>query len=90
MMLQRDEPDDYVIATNEMHSVREFVVAAFAFVGKSIRWEGHGLEEVGIEEDTNIIRVRVNSRFFRPTEVVRIENKSYRTRENFSHKNISK
>lgn len=72
MMLQQDEPDDYVIATNEQHSVREFVEAAFKFIGKSIRWEGSGLEEVGIEKETGIVRVRINSRYFRPTEVVSV------------------
>lgn len=72
MMLQQDEANDYVIATNEMHSVREFVEAAFAFVGRPIRWEGSGLQEVGIELDTNTVRVRINSKYFRPTEVVSI------------------
>lgn len=72
MMLQQEEPDDYVIATNEMHSVREFVEAAFAFVNKPIRWEGSGLQEVGIEQNTDLVRVRVNKKYFRPTEVVSI------------------
>lgn len=73
LMLQQDEPDDYVIATNESHSVREFVEAAFAFVQKPIRWEGSGENEVGVEKSTGLIRVRVNRKYFRPTEVVSSE-----------------
>lgn len=73
LMLQQNEPDDYVIATSETHSVREFVEAAFKFVEKPIRWEGIGENEVGIEESTDIIRVRINRKYFRPTEVVNIE-----------------
>lgn len=68
-MLQRDEPEDFVISTGESHSVREFVEAAFRHVGKEIVWEGSGLEEVGKEKDTGIVRVRVNPRYFRPAEV---------------------
>ncbi len=70
LMLQQKEPDNFVIAMNETHSVREFVEAAFAFVNMKIRWEGSGLNEVGIEETTNTVRVRVNPKYFRPTEVV--------------------
>ena len=70
MMLQQDEPDDYVIATGEAHSVREFVEEAFRFVGKEIVWKGVGLDEVGVEKDSEIVRVTVDSKFYRPTEVV--------------------
>lgn len=70
LMLQQDAPDDYVIASGETHSVREFVEAAFTHIGKRIVWEGEGLEEIGREEDSGVIRVKVNSRYFRPTEVV--------------------
>ena len=69
-MLQEEEPDDYVIATGETHSVREFVEAAFSYVKRPIIWRGSGIDEVGVEKDTNIVRVRINSKFFRPTEVV--------------------
>uniref|UniRef100_A0A1B6DLJ7 GDP-mannose 4,6-dehydratase n=2 Tax=Clastoptera arizonana TaxID=38151 RepID=A0A1B6DLJ7_9HEMI len=69
LMLQQDYPDDFVIATGETHSVREFVEASFDYIGKRIVWEGSGVEEVGKEEDTGIIRVRVNPKYFRPTEV---------------------
>ncbi|RZC34432.1 GDP-mannose 4,6 dehydratase, partial [Asbolus verrucosus] len=69
MMLQQEQPEDYVIASGEMHSVREFVEAAFRHVGKEIIWEGAGPDEVGKEKDTGIVRVKVNPRYFRPTEV---------------------
>lgn len=69
LMLQQDEPEDYVIATGETHKVREFVEAAFAFIGKKIVWEGSGVDEVGKEADTGIVRVKVNPKYFRPTEV---------------------
>lgn len=70
LMLQQEKPEDFVIASGEMHSVREFVLEAFKYVGKEIIWEGTGLDEVGKEKDTGIVRVRVNKRYFRPTEVV--------------------
>ncbi|XP_044764989.1 GDP-mannose 4,6 dehydratase [Coccinella septempunctata] len=69
LMLQQDTPEDYVIASGESHSVREFVEAAFKHVGKEIVWEGQGIEEVGKEKDTGIVRVRVNPKYFRPAEV---------------------
>lgn len=68
-MLQQDEPQDYVIATGETHSVREFVEAAFAVVGQKIEWQGHGVDEVGVESGTGTVRVRINPKYFRPTEV---------------------
>ena len=71
LMLQQDSPDDFVIATGETHSVREFVEAAFNYIGKDIVWKGEGENEVGQEKDTGIIRVKVNPKYFRPTEVVR-------------------
>lgn len=69
-MLQQEKPDDYVIASGETHSVREFVLEAFKYIGKEIVWEGSGMDEVGKEKDTGVVRVRVNRRYFRPTEVV--------------------
>ncbi len=68
-MLQQDEPDDYVVATGEAHSVREFVEQAFQEVGIGITWEGRGLEETGKDADTGNVLVRVDPRYFRPTEV---------------------
>lgn len=69
LMLQQDVPDDFVIATGETHSVREFVEKAFAFVDITIEWQGTGLDEVGINKDSGEICVRVDKRYFRPTEV---------------------
>lgn len=69
MMLQCDKPSDFVIATGETHSVKEFVEASFAFIGKQIEWEGEGVNEVGKEKDTGKVRVKVNPKYFRPTEV---------------------
>ena len=68
-ILQQDAPDDYVLATGETHAVREFVELAFAHVGRPITWEGSGVEEVGREVATGVARVRIDPRYFRPTEV---------------------
>jgi GDPmannose 4,6-dehydratase len=69
IMLQQDKPDDFVIATGETHSVREFVEKAFGVIGVRIRWEGEGLNEVGIHAENGKVLVRVDPRYFRPTEV---------------------
>jgi len=69
LMLQQDDPDDYVLATGEMHSVREFIELAFAEVGTTLRWEGEGVEERGVCTKTGHVRVRVDPRYLRPTEV---------------------
>jgi GDPmannose 4,6-dehydratase len=69
LMLQRDEPEDYVIATGEQHSVREFVVQAGKYYGMDIEWTGEGLDEVGIDLVSGKVVVRINPKFFRPAEV---------------------
>ena len=69
MMLQQPEPDDYVIATGEAHSVREFVEKAFAHAGKRIEWRGEGADEQGIEAGTGRVLIEIDPRYFRPTEV---------------------
>lgn len=69
LMLQQEKPEDFVIASGETHSVREFVEKAFSHIGKKIVWEGSGVDEVGKEADTGVIRVKVNNKYFRPTEV---------------------
>jgi GDPmannose 4,6-dehydratase len=84
LMLQQATPEDYVIASGEMHSVREFVLAAFQHVGKEIVWEGSGLDEVGKEKDTGIVRVKVNPRYFRPTEVDLLLGDSSKARKKFN------
>jgi GDPmannose 4,6-dehydratase len=69
MMLQQDEPDDYVLATGEKHAVREFVERAFDHVGRPIAWRGKGADETGIDAKTGQILVEIDPRYFRPTEV---------------------
>jgi GDPmannose 4,6-dehydratase len=69
MIVQQDVPDDYVLATGERHSVREFVEKAFACVGRSIEWRGSGVDEKGIEPRSGQVLVEVDARYFRPTEV---------------------
>ncbi|BCH25913.1 GDP-mannose 4,6-dehydratase [Mesorhizobium sp. L-8-10] len=68
-ILQHDKPDDFVLATGETHSVREFVELAFAEAGRTIVWEGEGVDEVGRDPATGAILVRIDPRYFRPTEV---------------------
>jgi len=69
LILQQDEPDDYVIATGEQHSVREFVEVAAGELDMDIEWKGSGLDEVGIDRNTGREIVAVDPRYFRPTEV---------------------
>ncbi|MFC3725791.1 GDP-mannose 4,6-dehydratase [Neoaquamicrobium sediminum] len=68
-ILQHDEPDDFVLATGEAHSVREFVELAFDEVGREIVWEGSGVNEIGRDGASGEILVRIDPRYFRPTEV---------------------
>jgi GDPmannose 4,6-dehydratase len=69
LMLQQDEPEDYVIATGAQYSVREFIEIAARQLGIPIRWEGEGVDEKGVNADTGKVLVAVDSRYFRPTEV---------------------
>jgi GDPmannose 4,6-dehydratase len=81
LMLQQDEPDDYVMATGVTTSVRDFVLAAFAHAGIELRFEGEGTEEVGINVATGAVVVRVDPRYFRPTEVDLLLGDATRARE---------
>lgn len=69
LMLQCDHPEDFVIATGEMHTVREFATLAFKEVGIELHWQGEGVNEIGIDVETGRILVEVNSKYFRPCEV---------------------
>ncbi len=69
LMLQKNEPGDYVVATGETHTVREFCERAFARAGRPLRWTGSGAGESGVEAETGAVRVRVDERYFRPAEV---------------------
>lgn len=68
-IVQQPEADDFVLATGEMHSVREFVELAFSKVGRKIEWRGKGVDEIGIDVATGETLVKIDSRYFRPTEV---------------------
>lgn len=68
-IVQQSAPGDYVLATGEMHSVREFVEMAFGHVNRKIEWKGSGVDEVGIDSSSGDVVVRVDTRYFRPTEV---------------------
>jgi len=69
LILQQDEPEDYVLATGEMHSVREFVERAFAHVNRRIEWRGKGVNEVGVDASNGKVMIGIDPRYFRPTEV---------------------
>jgi GDPmannose 4,6-dehydratase len=69
LIVQQDQPDDYVLATGETHSVREFVEKAFAQVGRSIEWQGSGVDEKGIDRSSGKVLIEIDPRYFRPTEV---------------------
>ena len=69
LMLQHEKPDDFVLATGEMHSVREFIEKSADLLGFQIRWQGEGLKEVGLDSKTGRVIIRIDPYFFRPTEV---------------------
>ena len=69
LMLQQDQPDDFVIATGEQYSVKDFVEACAPYYGLKVRWEGEGKDEVGINETTGKVIIRVDEKYFRPAEV---------------------
>ena len=69
LMLQQNEPDDYVVASGEMHSVREFIEKAFACTGRNIAWHGEGVNEYGVDEKSGKTIVKIDPRYFRPAEV---------------------
>ena len=69
LMLQHEQPEDFVIATGEQHSVREFTERAFAHVGIELRWQGEGVQEQGIDKATGRVLVEVDPKYFRPAEV---------------------
>ncbi|XP_063987300.1 GDP-mannose 4,6 dehydratase [Diachasmimorpha longicaudata] len=83
MMLQQETPEDYVIATGESHSVREFVETAFRHVDINITWTGEGVNEVGSDKETGRVLVRVNPKYFRPTEVVMLLGDSTKAKGKF-------
>lgn len=81
LMLQRDEPEDYVLASGEQHSIRQLVEEAFKLCGIEIEWHGVGLDEKGIEKGTNRVLVEVDPKYFRPTEVENLLGDSTKARQ---------
>jgi GDPmannose 4,6-dehydratase len=79
-MLQTDVPDDYILSTNEYHSVREFVEKAFALKGFAIKWKGLGLDEIGYDENTGRELIFISEKYFRPAEVDELLGDSTRAR----------
>ncbi len=73
LMLQQNAPDDFVIATGRMHTVREFIVKAFGLLGMTIEWKGKGVEETGIDTGTGNVVVRIDPKYYRPTEVEQLQ-----------------
>ena len=86
LMLQQEQPQDYVLATNTIHSVREFVEEAFKLKGFIIKWKGSGLEEIGYDEKTNRILVKISEKYFRPTEVDQLLGDSTKAQKNLNWK----
>jgi GDPmannose 4,6-dehydratase len=80
-MLQANKPDDFVLATNEYHSVREFVEKSFALRGFDIKWKGEGINEIGYDSNTNRDLIFVSERYFRPAEVEELLGDSTKARE---------
>ena len=84
-IVQQERPDDYVLATGEAHSVREFVERAFAAIGMTIAWRGSGVDEKGIDGQ-GTCRVAVDPRYFRPTEVTALVGNPAKARERLGWK----
>ena len=72
LMLQQEKPEDYVLATNEYHSVREFITNAFNLKGFNIEWKGEGINEIGYDSNTNRELIFISDRYYRPTEVEKL------------------
>jgi GDPmannose 4,6-dehydratase len=80
-ILQQPKPDDYVLATGESYSVRKFVELAFAEIGRTIEWQGEGIDEKGVDASSGDILIEVDSRYFRPTEVNKLLGDATKARE---------
>jgi GDPmannose 4,6-dehydratase len=90
LMMQQREPDDYVLATGETHAVREFIERAFAVVGRRIVWRGKGADEQGIDAATGSTLVRIDPRYFRPTEVDLLIGDPTKAWKKFGWKHVTK
>lgn len=85
-MLQQDEPDDFVLATGDLHTVREFVTEAFRVVGVQVEWQGTGIDEIGKDLNTGDTIVRVNKKFYRPLESDNYQGDCSKATESFGWK----
>jgi len=85
-ILQADKPDDYVLSTNEFHSVREFIEKSFSLKGFNIKWRGEGINEVGYDEKTDRELIIVSEKYFRPAEVEELLGDSTKAREELGWK----
>jgi GDPmannose 4,6-dehydratase len=81
LMLQQEKPEDYVLSTNEFHTVREFVEKAFALRGFQIKWKGSGLDEIGYDEKTGRELIFISENYFRPAEVDELLGDSTKAKE---------
>ncbi len=81
LILQQKKPDDYVIATGENHTVREFCEEAFRLVGTEIVWKGKGIDEIGIKKGSNSVIVKIDKSFYRPTDVYNLVGDSTKARK---------
>ena len=79
-ILQADKPDDFVLSTNEFHSVREFIEMSFSMKGFNIKWKGEGLDEIGYDEKTGRELIFISERYFRPAEVEELLGDSIKAR----------
>jgi GDPmannose 4,6-dehydratase len=82
-ILQQDTPDDYVCATNETHTVREFIARTFQTLDMELEFSGEGVDEVGVEKATGKVRLRIDPRYFRPTEVELLIGNPAKAKEKF-------
>tara|TARA_B110000211_G_scaffold61447_1_gene69495 strand:- start:1098 stop:2141 length:1044 start_codon:yes stop_codon:yes gene_type:complete len=82
LMLQSDTPDDYVLATNECHSVREFVEQAFTYAGFDIYWKGSGINEIGCDRNTDRVLITISEKYFRPAEVHKLIGNAQKAKNN--------
>ncbi len=87
LMLQKDKSDDYVLSTNEFHSVREFIEKAFSLKGFNIKWKGEGINEIGYDENTQRELIFISERYFRPAEVEELLGDSTKARNVLGWKN---
>jgi GDPmannose 4,6-dehydratase len=87
LMLQQDKPDDYVLASNEFHSVREFIEKAFSLKGFNIKWKGEGINEIGYDEKTERELIFISEKYFRPAEVEELLGDSKKAKEKLGWEN---